>query len=74
VWYLFRPSHPLWFGHPNNIWWRAQIMKLLIMQFSPASCYFLLGQHILFRTLFLYILIFTFLDSRWEHKGFWTEW
>jgi hypothetical protein len=38
--YMCRPSHPLWFEHPNSIWWRAQIMKLLIVQFSPAPCYF----------------------------------
>ena len=30
---------------PNNIWWLVQIMKLLIMQFSPASCHFPLLQH-----------------------------
>jgi hypothetical protein len=28
-------------GHPTNIWWRLQIMKLLIMGFSPVSFYFL---------------------------------
>jgi hypothetical protein len=27
--------HPSSFDYPNNIWWTAQIMKLLIMQFSP---------------------------------------
>jgi hypothetical protein len=32
-----RPSHPPWFDHPNNIWWWAQVMKLLTMQCSPAS-------------------------------------
>jgi hypothetical protein len=26
---------------PNNILWWVQIVKLLIMQFSPVSCYFL---------------------------------
>jgi hypothetical protein len=30
-----RPSHPPWFYHLNNIWWRVvHIMKHLIMQFS----------------------------------------
>ena len=35
---------PCWFNphHPNNILWGVQIVKLLIMQFSPVSCYFLL--------------------------------
>jgi hypothetical protein len=27
---------------PDNIWQRIQIMKLLNMQFSPASCHFIL--------------------------------
>jgi hypothetical protein len=31
---LFRP---LWFDHPNNIWWSVQVMKHLIMQSFPAS-------------------------------------
>jgi hypothetical protein len=36
------PTHlNLDLNHPNNIWWRAQIKMLLIMQFSPSSCYFL---------------------------------
>jgi hypothetical protein len=37
--YMPRQSPPPWFDHPNNIWWRVQIMKLLIMQFSSASCH-----------------------------------
>jgi hypothetical protein len=28
--YTLHPPHPPWFDHPNNIWWRVQIMKLLI--------------------------------------------
>jgi hypothetical protein len=38
--YMPCPSNP-WFDHPNNIWWRIQIIKIiiiLIMQSSPASC------------------------------------
>ena len=27
------------FDHPNNIWWALQIIKLLIVQFSPVPCY-----------------------------------
>jgi hypothetical protein len=38
--YMSHPSHPLDLGHPNNIWWSAQIMKLLMMQSSPFSFYF----------------------------------
>jgi hypothetical protein len=29
------PFHPPWFNHPNNIWRRMQVMKLIIMQLSP---------------------------------------
>jgi hypothetical protein len=28
------PRHRPWFNHPNNIRWRVQVMKLIIMQFS----------------------------------------
>jgi hypothetical protein len=38
---MLYPSHPPWFYHPNTSWWIVQIMKLLIMQPSPASRYFL---------------------------------
>jgi hypothetical protein len=31
----------IWFEHRSNIWWRAQSMKLLIMQFFSVFCYFL---------------------------------
>jgi len=34
-------SHSPWFDHSNNIWWSVQVMKLLIMQSSLASCFFL---------------------------------
>jgi hypothetical protein len=33
---LPHPSHAPWFDHPNNIWWRVQVMTLLIMQSSPV--------------------------------------
>jgi hypothetical protein len=36
-----RPSHPPWLGHSNYTWRRVQVMKLLIMQFSPTSCLFI---------------------------------
>jgi hypothetical protein len=34
------PSHPL-LDHSNYTWRRVQVMKLLIMQFSPTSCHFI---------------------------------
>ena len=37
--YMPRPSHSSRFYHPHNIGWVVQIIKLLIMQFSPLSCY-----------------------------------
>jgi hypothetical protein len=36
-----RPSHPRWFLHQSNIFWRVQIMKLHITQFFSVTCYFL---------------------------------
>jgi hypothetical protein len=33
------PSHPPWNDHSNYIWQRAQVMKLVIMQFSPVPHY-----------------------------------
>jgi hypothetical protein len=39
--YMSRPSHTHWIDRPNNIWWRVQVMKLIIMQPSPASRHFL---------------------------------
>jgi hypothetical protein len=31
------PSHPPWLDHSNTIWWELQFMKLLVMQYFPAS-------------------------------------
>jgi hypothetical protein len=39
--YMPCPSHAPWVEHCNYIWQRVQVMKLLIMHFSPASCYFI---------------------------------
>jgi hypothetical protein len=44
---MSRPPHPLWFNHPNNIRWRIQVMKFIIMQFSPRSIFLPLGPNIL---------------------------
>jgi hypothetical protein len=33
--------HTPWLNHSNYIWRRVQVMKLLIIQFSPASCHIL---------------------------------
>jgi hypothetical protein len=79
-------SHPSRFDHLNNIQWRAQIIKFLIMQFSPAFCYnFPLTfkyshqqpslKHITEGEIKSSVyFIFTFLDRRWEDKIFWSEW
>jgi hypothetical protein len=37
---MTRPSHPSWLDHSNYTWRRVQVVKLLIMQFSPISCRF----------------------------------
>jgi hypothetical protein len=39
--YISRPSHPPRLDHSNHAWRRIQVMKLHIMQFSPASCHFI---------------------------------
>jgi hypothetical protein len=36
-----RPSHPPWLDNSNYTWRKFQVMKLLIMQFSPASYHFI---------------------------------
>jgi hypothetical protein len=36
---MSRPPQPPWFNHPNNIRWRIQVMKFIIMQFSPRSIF-----------------------------------
>lgn len=35
------PISPSLIYHPNNIWQEVQVLKLLLIQFSPTSCYFL---------------------------------
>jgi len=49
--YTPHPSRPR-FYHPNNIRCSVQVMKLLIMQSSPAPGHFLLDPNILLSTLF----------------------
>jgi hypothetical protein len=44
--FLFSPClllHPPWLDHYSYIWGRVRFMKLIIMQFSPASYYISLG-------------------------------
>jgi len=37
--YMPHPFHSSRFDRPNTIWWRVNIIKLLIMKFSPLPCY-----------------------------------
>jgi len=37
--YMSRFSHSYRFDYPKNIWWAVQIIKLLIMSFSPLPCH-----------------------------------
>jgi hypothetical protein len=39
--YMPFPSHPPWLVHSNYTWRRAQVTRLLIMQFSSTSCHFI---------------------------------
>jgi hypothetical protein len=36
---MSRPPHPPWFHHPNNIRWRIQAMKFIIVQFYSWSIF-----------------------------------
>jgi hypothetical protein len=38
--YMNCTSHSSWLDHTNNIWYRVQVMKLLIMQSSSDFCHF----------------------------------
>jgi phosphate starvation-inducible membrane PsiE len=51
VCHMSSPLHPPWFNHLNNIQWRIQVMKFIIMQFSLQSAFLPLGSNIL-NTLF----------------------
>jgi hypothetical protein len=37
--HMSRPPHPPWFRHPNNIRWRIQTVKFIIMRFSVWSVF-----------------------------------
>jgi hypothetical protein len=43
------PSHPPRLDHSNYIWQRVQVMKFLIMQFSPTAYYFIPRVQMFFR-------------------------
>ena len=51
------PNYPPRFHHSNNIWWYTQVMKLLLIQFSPVYCYFHLNRTIFPKTLCLFFLL-----------------
>jgi hypothetical protein len=50
--HMSRPPQPPWFNHPNNIRWRIQAIKLIIMQFSPWSVFLSFRSKYDFNTLF----------------------
>jgi hypothetical protein len=41
--HMSRPPRPPCFGHPNSIRWGIQIVKFIIMQFSPRPVYLPFG-------------------------------
>jgi hypothetical protein len=68
---VYNPPHSPWFHRPKIIWWRIQIMKLHIMQFSSAPCYFFsLRPNILLSTLSSSTLNF---PLGWEKTKFHTH-
>jgi hypothetical protein len=53
-----RPSHPSWLDYSNYSWRRVQVMKLLIMQFSPISCLFIPSSFLIIKKLNIYCKLF----------------
>jgi hypothetical protein len=49
---MSRAPHPPWFNHTNNIRWRIQVMKFIIMQFLHDPPRSLLGPNIILNTVF----------------------
>jgi hypothetical protein len=50
--YIPWPFNLPWFHYYNNMWQEVQVLKLLIMQFSPATCHFLLRPNFPLNALF----------------------
>jgi len=50
--HMFRPLQLHWFNHHNNIRWRTQAVKFIIIQFSPRLIYLHLDPNIVLNTLF----------------------
>jgi hypothetical protein len=37
--HMSSPPRSPWFNHPNNMWWRIQAVRFIIMQFPPWSVF-----------------------------------
>jgi hypothetical protein len=82
------PISSPWCSHPDSVWLIVQVMRLLVMRSSPASCHFLplapgySLQHPVFmhfrcvkaagKIVVLCILTFGVLQRGWEDIRFWT--
>jgi hypothetical protein len=67
------PSHPLSVDHSDYIWWRVQVMKLLITQYCPASQSILCFSHFSLKDFYLIFVFRHFClqrDMSW-HKLEW---
>jgi hypothetical protein len=51
------PSHPPWFDHFNYIWRTVQVMKLLILQYSPTSYRFISNAQLILFTWRFYLYL-----------------
>jgi hypothetical protein len=60
------PSHRPWFDHVNYAWRRVQVMKLLIMQFSPSSCHFVSLRSKIVSNLFKTVAQYFVWKRKWE--------
>ena len=69
--YIPRTSHSSWFGHSYDIWWRAQITKLIFMWSPPFHCHFVpLRSKCLFSNLFSKTLCLYFFLNVGDHTSY----
>jgi hypothetical protein len=68
--YMPSPSHPPWFHHSNYTWRRIQVMKLLIMQFSPTSYHYtIINGYVLYQCILIHPSIYPTSCFHLEHRA-----
>ena len=78
MWHMSLLSHPL-FNHPINMWWGAQIMKFLVMEYPPDPCYLFplkpkyLPRYSCSHLVFIFVVCWTGLTSVRIHLKYYGE-